>query len=181
MHACISRIRVARKSKHPNKAHQLYIKPPRIPRNRNDVAITPRRSGGRHRRIRPRRRELPRHDSSMRDGSPTARLSGEGWGEGEGESKLVKRGTARTSISRRGRRTRSRAGPSGPSSRGGRKSWGRGPCNRSSSRSGPGTAAAAGPDSRAAPASAVAGRKRYPAAAAAAPAPAAVAAAVSAG
>jgi hypothetical protein len=81
---------------------------------------------------------------------------------------VVKGGAARTSISRRGRRTRSRAGPSGPSTRGGRRNWGRGPCSRSSSRSGPGTAAAACPDSRAAPASAVAGRKRGPAAAAAA-------------
>lgn len=90
---------------------------------------------------------------------------------------MVKGGRARTSISRRGRRTRSRADPSGPSTRGGRRIWGRGPCNRSSSRSGPGTAAAAGPDSRAAPSSAVAGPKRSPAAAAAAPAPAAVAAA----
>jgi hypothetical protein len=44
------------------------------------VAITPRRSGGRHRRIRPRRRELPGHDSSMRDSSQTARFERRGRG-----------------------------------------------------------------------------------------------------
>jgi hypothetical protein len=48
--------------------------PPHVPRNRTDVAITPRRSGGRHRRIRPRQRELPRHESSARGASPAARL-----------------------------------------------------------------------------------------------------------
>lgn len=106
-------------------------------------------------------------------GTPRRRRDWAG-SEGERQRKVVKGGTARTSISRRGRRIWRRAGPSGPSTRGGRRSWGRGPCSRSSSRSGPGTAAAAGPDSGAAPASASAGRKQAPPAAAAAVAAAAV-------
>jgi hypothetical protein len=154
--------------KAPKQSHQLYIKPPHIPRNRNDVAITPRLhvdpvGRGRHRRIRPpTARASParfEHARRLADGAIERR------GVGRGRGRWL-RGTARTSISRRGRRTRSRVGPSGPSTRGGRRSWGRGPYNRSSSRSGPCTAAAADPDSRAAPASAVAGRKWDPAAAA---------------
>lgn len=52
MHACIRHQESSYASQSAPGNHQLYRKPPRIRRNRADVAITPRRSGVRHRRIR---------------------------------------------------------------------------------------------------------------------------------
>jgi hypothetical protein len=98
------------------------------------------------------------------------------WGRGRWRGEVIgKRVPVRTSTSRRGRRIRRRAVPSGPSTRGGRRSSGRGPYSKSSSRSGPCTpVAGAPPDSGAAVASAATDRKRGPPpAAAAALAPAA--------